>query len=299
MNKQRNLTVTFGPALLLLILAGLIRFVLFERWHMLPENYGHDLEYTAESQIRERVDGQLSPSSVYVRQVAQTLTVTGHVAIIQSNLYWYSDTDHVIFQSNGLYGVDRNTYMNLSGYGDVSRSGQFLFPPGIQKGSFPYWDAMFIGPRQAEFSGVRTLDGLKLYEFHFTGTDMDETRGYSGLPDVPEHYRVLTSGSGTLWIEPITGILVDYEETGISYYVDPVTKRKVTELFVWSDTFTPETRTAQVGLAHSNRAQFLIFEFWLPVLLLVAGLFWFLAGLFFGSRIKKKDQQLYENSLTE
>jgi hypothetical protein len=287
MNEQRNLTITLLPALLLVTLAGLVRFVIVEKWQMLPADHEHTLEYTAESQIRERIDGQMSVSAVSTRQVAQTLTVTGDVAIIQNNLYWYTQTGELIFQSSGLYGVDRVTRMNLPGYGDASRSGQFLFPPGILQEPFTFWDAMFIGPRQAEYAGVQVLDGLKLYQFNFTGTDMDETVGYSGLPDVPERYRVRTNGEGTLWIEPVTGILVNYEESGVSTYVDPVSNKNMTELFIWSDTFTPETRASQAALAHSGRLRILVYKILVPVSLLIAGLVWLLNGLLIGSRRPK------------
>ena len=136
MNKQKNLTIIWLPALLLVLLAGLVRFVIAEQVQNLPVDFSQTLEYTAKSQIRERVDGQMSIAGVSVRQVAQTLTVTGDVAIIQNNLYWYAESGGLIFQSSGLYGVDRSTRMNLPGYGDASRSGQFLFPPDIKQEPF-------------------------------------------------------------------------------------------------------------------------------------------------------------------
>lgn len=292
MVKQRNLTITLLPALLLMALAGLVRFVIVERGEILPANYSHTLEYTAESQFRQSINEKMSSSSVSVRNVAQTLTVTGPVSIIQNDLYWYTTAGELIFQSQGLYGVDRSTRMNLAGYGNTSRSGQFLFPPNIKQESFTLWDAMFIGPRQVEFEEIEMLDGLKLYKFHFYGKDMDETAGYASLPDVPEHYRVQTNGVGTLWIEPLTGVLVNYEESGVSQYVDPVTDETVADLFIWRDTFTPETRNSQTALARRDRVRIQALKTWLPGVPLATGLAWLLIGIFVIIRNSQKKSHL-------
>ena len=274
--ENRQLVNTWLPALFLVLCAAFMRFVITPELEMLPANYSHLFTYTAESKLREKLNAPWNSTIVTVRQVAQTLTVSGEIAIIQNDLYWYKVYNGLIFQSTGLYGVDRHTFANLPGYGNANRNGQFLFPTHVKKNSYIFWDAMYIGPRQAEFVKVETINGMPVYQFHFTGKNMDETAGYTSMPEVPEKFQVLTNGEGTLWIEPLTGLLLDVEETGVSYFVDPVTGKDVQDFFSWRDTFSDETRASQLNLAHKERNKKLLFEVLLPVLLLALGLIWLL-----------------------
>lgn len=48
------------------------------------------------------------------------------------------------------------------------------------------------------------MEGLTTCVFEYTAANIDDTGGYTFLPDVPERYRTLSDGQGTLWIEPET-----------------------------------------------------------------------------------------------
>jgi hypothetical protein len=113
---------------------------------------------------------------------------------------------------------------------------------------------------------------------------MDETAGYAYLPEVPERYRALTDGQGTLWIEPISGVVVEYQEQGVSYFANPATGERVGDFHTWSGQFTPETHTAQMALARAARWRSLALEAWLPGALGAVGL----AGLGIGAWLARR-----------
>jgi hypothetical protein len=280
MKVRPTLPAYLIPALACILLAGLLRYWIAPLASRLTETYSATWAYIAEDRFRESPVAEWSLTTVDARLGTQTLSLTEEVAIIQQDLYWYSDSGELIFQSNGLYGVDRRTRQNMKGYGDMDRSGQFMPPTHLDKTGFTFWDAMFIGPRRAEFVASEVLDGLTVYKFHFTGTDMDETTGYANLALVPEQYLVHTDGEGDLWIEPLTGTLVKFRESGISYFVDPASGKNVADFHTWSDTFTPDTRLAQTRLARDGRLRSLALELILPIALALTGLAWLLAGWF-------------------
>ena len=228
------------------------------RLNELPAAYAGETRYAAEGHLRETPDGAWTPITMVARRVDQTIVAAAETHIVQGDLHWTTESGQVIFESSGLYGVDRRTRMNVPGYGDIERTGQFLFPPGIAPVAFQFWDPMFIGPRTATFDRVETLAGLAVYVFRFSGTAMDETAGYGYLPGVPERYRTLTDGQGTLWIEPVSGVLVDYEEAGDSFFVAAATGERVASFFQWRDRYTPETEAAQLALARTARTRILV-----------------------------------------
>jgi len=265
-------------ALGLWLLAAVTRFWIAPQWERLPADYAEETSYQAQSRARETPTGKWEDTPLIARRVDQTLVASGDTAIVQGDVHWSTQAGQVLFETAGIYGVDRRNLRNLSGYGNVDRSGQFLFPTHLQRAVYRYWDPLYVGPRTATFERSDAVAGLAVYVFHFTARDLDETAGFSHLPDVPERYQAHTDADGTLWIEPNSGIVVDYQERGVSYFFEAATRRRVADLFVWSDHFTPQTRAAQLKLATAARLRSKALEGWLPLALLLCGALCFAPG---------------------
>jgi hypothetical protein len=131
---------------------------------------------------------------------------------------------------------------------------------------------MFIGPRPAVYHHTEKIDGLSVDVYHFSATHLDETAGYSYLQEVPETYLAHTDGQGVLWIEPLSGIVVDYQDQGVSYFMNPETGERVADFNQWTERFTAETRAAQLAKARQARLRNQVFEAWLPGGVLLLGL---------------------------
>jgi len=211
----------FLIALTFLILALILRYWLGPLSERLPSNYYNEAALSEVNKFRSSPAGEFQESTLNTLRVDQVITNFGQVAIIEGALHIYYTSGAVNFEVTSLYGIDRKTLLNMPDYGEVNRSGQYLFPTHVEKIGYPIWDPMYVGQRQATFDHTENLDGLQVFVLIFIGSAMDETAGYSYLADVPEHYSVQTDGKGTIWVEPISGIVVDYEDSGDSYFVDP------------------------------------------------------------------------------
>lgn len=266
-------------ALSLCLLAGVMRFWLAPQWARLPADYAEETSYQAQSRARETPAGKWESARLIGRRVDQTLVTSGDTAIVQGDLHWATESGQVLFESAGIYGVDRRTRRNLSGYGNVNRNGQFLFPVHLQRTTYRYWDPIYIGPRTATFERQDMVNGLPVYVFQFAARNLDETAGYTHLPDVPERYQAHTDGEGTLWIEPTSGIVVDYKERGVSYFFDAARRKRAGDFYFWSDHFTAQTKAAQLKSAIAARRRIRTLEIWLPVALLLGGLGCLVMGL--------------------
>jgi hypothetical protein len=283
MKVRPTLSANLIPALVCILLAGLLRYWIAPLATSLPDNYFSQMQFLVEDSFRPSINDPWETNTFTAYRMDQSLSNQGGVAIVQGNLNWSTASGKLLFENSGLYGVDRRTRMLVAGYGDVERSGQFLFPLHVEKKTYTYWDPMFIGQRSAVFDHSEKQNGLLVYVFHFSGLGMDETAGYAYLPDVPERYQVHTDGKGTLRVEPVSGIVVGYEEQGFSYLVDPASGLRLLpeiQIQVWSDQYTPETMAAQLERAQAAQLRILTFEVFLPAALALAGLAWLLAGWF-------------------
>ncbi len=258
--------------LFFLALAGLIRFWIAPLSERLAADYSNSTDWEEEVSFRDSPNAEWQKSMIKTKCTDQTITNFGQVAIIEGGVHSYYPSGEVNFESISLYGVDRRTRQNVSGYGEVNRSGQYLFPTHVQQIAYPIWDPLYIGLRQATFEHTDTIGGLQVYVFSISGFAMDETSGYSYLVIVPAKYSVHTIAAGTLWVEPLSGIVVDYLDNGLSYFVDRASGERIADFNQWSERYTPETQTAQLARARSARLRILALEIWLPGALALMGL---------------------------
>jgi hypothetical protein len=275
--KPRNIYLIL--ALFFPALAAFLRFWIAPTLERLSPHYTNEVKLLEQNQFRPSATEEWQASTLNVVRLDQVITNSGQTSIIEGGLHVYHTSGAVNFESIGLYGVDRRTRLNVPGYGDVNRSGQYLFPAHVQRIGYSIWDPMFIGLRQAQYLRTDTLDSLQIYVFAFSASGMDESAGYSYLPSVPESYLAHTDGQGTIWVEPLSGIVVDYEDSGVSYFVNPQTEARVGDFNQWQESYIPETRHAQLKLAHSTRLRILLLEIWLPVASSLVGFIWLGVGL--------------------
>ena len=265
-------------ALAFLFVSALLRFWIAPVMEYLPADYAAEVALSEDNQFRDSPTGEWQTNTLKTRRVDKIITNSGQTAIIEGALHVYYASGEVNFEVTSLYGVDRRTRQNLAGYGDVNRTGQYLFPPHVKRIEYPIWDPFFVGLRQATYQRTEKIDGLQVYVFSFNGAGMDESAGYSYLPDIPEHYLAHTDGKGTIWIEPLSGIVMDYQDSGVSYFVIPSTGVRLADFNQWEERYTHETRTTQIKLARAARLRILLLEVWLPAASLLVGLIWLLVG---------------------
>jgi hypothetical protein len=266
-------------ALALTGLAAFLRFWIAPNYELLQTNYKNDIQLSEENQFRATSTDPWLTSTLDVRRVDRAVMSNGNVLIIEGGLHIYFADGKINFENSNLYGVDQRTRLNLPNYGDTARRGQYLFPPHVQQTEYQIWDPMFIGLRQATFARLDQVEGLQVFVFTFSASGMDESDGYSYLPEVPEIYLAHTDGQGTLWVEPLSGAVVDYEDSGVSYFVDPANGNRVADFNKWTEKYTATTQVAQMTLARQARQRILLLETWLPGGLLLAGVFMLAFGL--------------------
>lgn len=237
----------------------------------LPESGAEEWRFSVNARSRDTPDGPWSDISVVARRVDQTLLHSADHLVIEGDLYWATGDGTPLFQNTGIYGVDRRTRANIPGYGNVERSGQYRFPLHTGRGDFRLWDPIFSGPRSVSFERDDSIGGLAVHVFRFTAIDIDETPGFIHLPDVRERFEARTDGEGRLWIEPTSGVVVDHEERGSTFFAEPRTGDRVAEFQNWTSRYDDATRAAKLQQARDARWRILGVEVVLPSALLLTG----------------------------
>ena len=260
-----------GLGIALVASAALVHFVLAPQWLRLPAAHA-EARLEATSRMRDRADGDWAERRLTARRVDQALVLSDDHVVIQGDVHWSTDDGDLVFERVGIYGVDRHTRANLPAYGDTERHGQYGFPPHVRRQTYRYWDPQFIGAREAHYVSDERRADLTVMRFDFEARDLDETNGFRRLPDVPHRFDAHTEGNGSFWVEPTSGLVVDYAEHGRSYFVEPVTGKAVADFYRWDARFTSETRAQRQLLARNALHRILLLETAMPALTLAVGL---------------------------
>jgi len=130
------------------------------------------------------------------------------------------------------------------------------------KNMLPY---IFLLPTTLEFEGVETIQGLEVYKFKYSMPDVPESEG---LPDwASENPFALEEGA--MWIEPVSGIIVNSKLNWDVYTTDGITKEKQLQIEVGGVKDTDDTITSAVRIAQNKKQQIILYEIIIPVLLAV------------------------------
>lgn len=209
------------------------------------------------------------------------------------------DTGELINASESRIALDRKSgeAVNWSGQcytdeenepcrgGNVSYSGQlYAFPFGTEKKTYQYYDSTLHTALPINFDGTETVNGLSTYRFKQVVPEQQATMNADLMGTLLAIFAPgSTSGtvryraSRTLWVEPVTGSIVDYEDEQHRVLVSDTGVQ--TPLLDAVFRYTPQTRQTVVDEAGGGRSTLLLLGRWIPIALTVLGLILLLLGV--------------------
>lgn len=152
-----------------------------------------------------------------------------------------------IFAVDRFYGIDKFTGKHVPGYGDKNREG-YLFAPKNTGDEFTYWHVNYDAPARMKFQGKEIIEGLDVnrYECDYTA---DQSPNLEFLPGVPDVLGVQLAIHLALWIEPVTGYLIKYEDHTTAWYYDVKTKKRTHPWNRFHNQFEETSISNQVQIA--------------------------------------------------
>lgn len=177
----------------------------------------------------------------------------------------------------------------------IEHKGQLVkFPFFTEKKTYDYWDGTTAKAYPAEFKGVETIEGLKVYRFEQevprTKTEEREVPAFLfGLPDKPVKADRYYQNHRTFLIEPTTGVMIKLTEQQLQTLevpgAAPITALETTSSFddatVKKNVDDYKSKSAQLAMIKSTGP---VGSGLLGAILILAGLAW---SLLFGTKKRK------------
>jgi hypothetical protein len=167
----------------------------------------------------------------------------------------------------------------------------FEFPRNLTKENYSTWFYYLTEPFEVKFEREEKILGLETYLYSYN-LEFDATSGFSEAdPLVPKEYYVKEVPSGKIWVEPVTGVIVNLADEGTDYYVEKtdsvISAPVVSPLVKWTATYSDDTIANQVRIAQNEKQKIHLYERWIPILLGLVALA-FLIALFASRKVALK-----------
>lgn len=170
------------------------------------------------------------------------------------------------------YGIDPINAQHVPGYGDHDRQGYLFGPRNISSGdSFTYWHVNYDQPVELRYIATEELRDLEVFHYRSTFA-VDQTSELGNVLEVGETLGMTTNVVINVWIEPTTGWLVQFEDKGIVYQYDLVSKQRLQPWNSFSNTMTDSSVINQVQQAEQQRFLQVLVQWVLPFVFIMLGL---------------------------
>ncbi len=240
------------------------RFLVVPELEKIPRDFALKIEfksygksYDSENNVREENQGKVFLD-------VKVNSVQGDVIVLDGVFDVRTFSGERIYRNERQYKADRETGKSIIPYGN--QGVWIVFPTHMEKKQYvsPYF--VRVDPLKLEFVGEDNPLGLAVY--HYSGSDtVDASKAFSFEQGVPEERGITNTVEVDLWIEPISGHIVNIIDKGENFYHDPTTGKILFKRNSYRNIFTYDTMVNQVRIAQNRKMTIHLYGVIIPILL--------------------------------
>ena len=139
--------------------------------------------------------------------------------------------------------------------------------------------------------GYGTSRGLNVYHY-VSNFKADQTNDLKHVAGVGDKYGIDLDVALNLWIEPVSGHLVKYEDSAEGYFYDLKTHERLYPWNSFHNKFTSDSILKQVIIAQNAKQEEVIFKYIIPIIFSIIALSSLLALVFGNMLLSKLSKKL-------
>lgn len=265
-----------GAAIFLFIFGILWSFILTPKFLSLDD----DFKYTADilsvdnfyDKGKEQFSGEQISKTVFRYDV---FAKQGNILLIR-NVFEVRNAEGLPFFSvERFYRIDRKTGAHAPDYIENNRTGYLFAPKDSPRGNYTYWHVNYDVPAEMSFQEEETINGLRVYRYE-EDYHADQTGNLGYLPGVGKTRGINLDINLQLWVEPVSGRMIKYEDKTTAYYYDLQTGERLHPWNKFNNKFTESSIEEQVKIAKAEKRKIILVKFIAPALLLLTIIFIFI-----------------------
>ena len=198
--------------LILLVLAIVWSTAIFPSMSKIPADYEQEYKFEGTVQVYVGAPELVTIPTKMTRMIEAEGVTDDDVLLRGQDITFFEATSGAplsainpalaALDSSEVYGIDRTDRTNVSGEGDINRSGQFTFPAGVEQETYQYWSSSTRSALPATFVKEEEFNGITVYVFQINVTGNPYTAdATTGLPQNMDVYALIR-------VEPVSGVPV-------------------------------------------------------------------------------------------
>src|SRR5579885_2143337 len=249
-----------GVLSIVFVLAVYALFV--DEMKKLPLNYEFISEQEGKDRLLSSLGGSLSePFGLRETLKENVINTNGGILEINSTILGKDPvTNNIVFYNAHTFFVDRATRKQQS------TNEYFAFPPNVQKKDYDFFHPMIFAKTPFVFNQTDNINGLEVYDFscRYSGVDV-----YLSHPQFPSK-KILSDGSCTIAVEPVTGIMVSFSKQWDDYFVNDGIRGADVE--IGEKHTTDYSKNILVETAKSTKTLYYFLDLVFPILIGIVGI---------------------------
>ncbi len=253
---------------LLLVFIPIWNIYFAPKFESLPDDFSYEVDLLSIDNFfneeRNSYDGEQISRSEFLYE---TVDVREDSLLINNSFEVFTLAGEKIISLSRILGVDKKTGEYVSDLGDKAREGSLFAPIGHKPGeSFTYWHVNYDVPFEMNFVAQEEIDGLIVnkYETERDKYVVDQTDFLTNLPGVPEERGVEVVPYFQIWIEPVSGYMVQFEDKAEAYYYDIESGDRLNPWNSFSNEFTESSTENKVEEAVLLKWKYYVIDYIVP-----------------------------------
>ncbi len=275
--RKKNLNYLFIGIISILFLSFIWYAVVVPEMLNVPSDFSYSAEVASQDNFYNEEKGEFGePFKSQTKFSYEVVSQFEDILTIKNIFDVRNISGEKIFSVERLYGIDKRTGKHVTGYGDKDRNGYLFAPRNLKKHqNFIYWHINYDTPAYMEFQDEINLYGLNLYQYE-TDYHADQTADLGHLPGVPEKRGVKLNINLKLWIEPITGRLIKYEDDTLANYYNLTTNEVINPWNKFNNRYVDDSVKRQILETQNEIFRIRLIKLIIPILFLTLLFFVFL-----------------------
>lgn len=270
MEQNKSSWKIYAFIICLIVFVPIWRNFLSTLFKQIPSNFSYSADLISVDNFYDEERGQFLGEQISNSNFSYEVIAERDGALLMENYFEvFTLTGEKIISIKRVLAVNSKTSLYDENLGDKSRVGSMFAPVGLKGGeSFVYWHVNYDEPMVMRYVGEDVIEGLRTFRYEMLddGMSIDQTSSLSHLDGVPEERGVRVYPTLDLWVEPVTGMLVKYEDSAEGYFYDLDTGVDIVPWNNFSNRYSEGAILNMVDDIESLKLKYLFVDYGVPAL---------------------------------
>lgn len=236
----------------------------------IPKNFSYQADILSLDNLFDEKEHQFIGEEISKTNFSYKIILSNSNLYVIKNLFdVHKQSNELIFSTERTYYINPYTSQHLTSSDQANKPIYLFGPRYADKNGFYYIHVNYNVPVLLKFVNKEIIDDLTVYHYH-ASFSADQS---NDLKNVASSDReIITDVNLNIWIEPISGWLIKYQDNSIAWFYDKKTHTRLNPWNKFSNRYTESSIEDQIKIGRQHKYKILLIDFGMPIFLVILAL---------------------------